>query len=247
MAKLLVVEGSVIVRGVFKDLLKKHTDFEYDAVATYAAAKELLEKETYGYAVVERNLEDASKGEIIALCNKHNIAPLVFTKEVDEVFFESFEGAKIVDYILKQKYNNITHVIQRLKQLQSNKNITVLVVSDSRTYGSYLKQNLNIHKFNVLSATNNQEAYEKIEKNPDISLMIVDNIEPNIYALELIENIRQRRNKESLKILVLADKTNSFLTSSLLNTGANDYIVKPFSRDEFYVRVYQNIQTISLN
>ena len=133
MAKLLVVEGSVIVRGVFKDLLKKHTDFEYDAVATYAAAKELLEKETYGYAVVERNLEDASKGEIIALCNKHNIAPLVFTKEVDEVFFESFEGAKIVDYILKQKYNNITHVIQRLKQLQSNKNITVLVVSDSRT------------------------------------------------------------------------------------------------------------------
>ena len=247
MTKLLVVEGSVIVRGVFKELLVKHTDFEYDAVATYAEAKELLEKETYGYAVVERNLEDASKGEIIALCNKHNIAPLVFTKEIDEVFFESFEGAKIVDYILKQKYNNITHVIQRLKQLQANKNITVLVVSESSTFGSYLKQNLNIHKFNVLSATNNQEAYERIETNPDISLMIVDNIEPNINALELIENIRQRRNKDSLKILVLADKTNSFFTSSLLNAGADDYIVKPFSRDEFYIRVYQNIQTIPLD
>ena len=247
MAKLLVVEGSVIIRGVFKDLLEKHTDFEYDLVATYAEAKELLAKETYGYAVVERNLEDAPKGEIIALFNKHSIAPLVFTKEIDEIFFESFEGAKIVDYILKQKYNNITHVIQRLKQLQANKNITVLAVSDTSTYGSYLKQNLNIHKFNVLSAINNQEAYEKLEMNPDISLMIVDNIEPNINALELIENIRQRRNKESLKVIVLADKPNSYFTSSLLNAGADDYIVKPFSRDEFYVRVYQNIQTISLD
>lgn len=247
MPKLLVVEGSVIVRGVFKELLEKYTDFEYDLVATYAAAKELLEKDTYGYAVVERNLEDAPKGEIIALFNKHNIAPLVFTKEIDEVFFESFEGAKIVDYILKQKYNNITHVIQRLKQLQANKNITVLVVSESNTFGSYLKQNLNIHKFNVLSTTSNQKAYESIETNPDISLVIVDNIEPNINALELIENIRQRRNKDSLKILVLADKTNSYFTSSLLNAGADDYIVKPFSRDEFYVRVYKNIQTISLN
>ncbi len=247
MAKLLVVQKSVIVRGVFKELLEKNTDFEYDTVATYAQAKELLEKNTYGYGVVERNLEDAPKGEIIALFNKHNIAPLVFTKEIDEVFFDSFESAKIVDYILKQKYNNITYVVQRLKQLQANKNITVLVVSDSSTYGSYLKENLNIHNFNVLSATNNQEAYEKLEINPDISLMIVDNIEPNINALELIENIRQRKDKKSLKIMVLAEKPNLYFTSSLLNAGANDYIIKPFSRDEFYVRVYQNIKSILPN
>ena len=247
MAKLLVVQKSVIVRGVFKELLEKNTDFEYDTVATYAQAKELLEKNTYGYGVVERNLEDAPKGEIIALFNKHNIAPLVFTKEIDEVFFDSFESAKIVDYILKQKYNNITYVVQRLKQLQANKNITVLVVSDSSTYGSYLKENLNIHNFNVLSITNNQEAYEKLEINPDISLMIVDNIELNINALELIENIRQRKDKKSLKIMVLAEKPNLYFTSSLLNAGANDYIIKPFSRDEFYVRVYQNIKSILPN
>ena len=80
MAKLLVVEGSVIIRGVFKELLEKHTDFQYDLVSTYAEATELLERETYGYAVVERNLGDAPKGEIIALCNKHDIAPLVSQK-----------------------------------------------------------------------------------------------------------------------------------------------------------------------
>lgn len=247
MAKLLVVEGSVIVRGVFKELLDKNTDFDYDAVATYAEAKELLQKNSYDFGVVERNLEDASKGEIIALLNKHNIAPLVFTKEVDEMFFESFEGAQIIDYILKQKYNNITHVIQKLKQLQANKDITVLVVSDSSTYGSYLKQNLSIHNFKVLTAVNNEEVYENIETNQDISLMIIDNIKQENHALELIENIRQRKSKNSLKIIVLTDKSNSYYTSSLLNIGADDYIIKQFSRDELYIRVYQNIQTIPLD
>ena len=57
MAKLLVVEGSGIVRGVFKDLLGKHTDFDFDLVATYTEAKELLESNSYEFAVVERNLE----------------------------------------------------------------------------------------------------------------------------------------------------------------------------------------------
>lgn len=247
MTKLLVVEGSIIVRGVFKELLDKSTNFTYDIVATYSEAKELLQKGAYNLGVVERNLEDAPKGEIIALLNKHGIAPLVFTKEIDEVFFESFESAKIVDYILKQKYNNITHVVQKLQQLQENTNTTILVVSSSHTYANYLKENLNLHNFNVLNATNSEEVSLKIDNSPEISLVIVDNQEQHIHSIELIENIRQRRANKELKILVLADKSNSYLTSSLLNAGADDYLIKQFSRDEFYIRVYQNIKTISLD
>lgn len=247
MAKLLVVEGSGIVRGVFKDLLSKHTDFDFDLVATYAEAKELLEINSYEFAVVERNLEDSLKGEIIALLNKHDIAPLVFTKEVDEIFFESFQSAQIVDYILKQKYNNITYVVEKLKQLQENKNKTVLVISSSHTYVNYLKQNLKLHSFNVLSATNSEEASLIIDKHPEISLLILDKQVEHKDSFELIEKIRQRRSKKELKIIVLEDKLSAYFTSSLLNNGADDFIIKPFSRDEFYTRIYQNIQTISLD
>jgi len=247
MAKLLVVEGSGIVRGVFKDLLVKHTDFDFDLVATYAEAEKLLEVNRYEFAVVERDLEDSPKGEIIALLNKHDIAPLVFTSEIDEVFFESFEGAQIVDYIVKQKYNNITYVVQKLKQLQENKERSVLVMSSSHTYGNYLKRNLNLQSFTVLSATNNEEASLIIDKHPEITLFILDKQKVHENSLELIESIRQRRSKEELKIIVLEDSLNSYFTSSLLHKGADDFIIKPFSRDEFYTRVYQKIQTIPLD
>ncbi len=242
MTKLLVVECSGIVRGVFNELLGKDGNFDFDLVATYAEAQELLKSNKYQLAVVERNLEDAPKGEIIALLNKHDIAPLVFTTEIDEVFFESFESAQISDYILKQKYNNITYVVEKLKELQENKNRTVLVVSSSHTYVNYLKRNLELHNFSVLSATELQSASLVMDEHPETELVVLDK-HPN--SLEWIETIRQRKNAQELKIVVIDDKLNAYSTSSLLNSGADDFIIKPFSRDEFYVRVYQNLKTSS--
>jgi putative two-component system response regulator len=247
MAKLLVVEGSNIVKGVFKDLLDSEDSFEYELAGTYEEAKALLEKTTYEYAVVERVLSDAPNGEIIALLNKHNVAPLLFTKEIDENFFESFEGAKLVEYILKHKYNNVTNVIEKLKQLQKNKQITVLIASDSNIYNLYLKQNLNLHSFKVLSAANNVEVLNKMQLHPEISFVILDAKSIYLDPLEIIKKIRYYKKSNQLKILQIVTESNSFQTSTLLSAGADDFIVKPFSRHEFYTRIYQNIQNISLS
>ena len=241
MAKLLVVEGSNIVKGVFKELLDKDGSFDYELAGTFAEAKALLQKSRYEYAVVERILSDAPKGEIIPLLNKYNVAPLLFTKEIDEDFFESFEGAQIVEYILKHKYNNITHVMEKLKQLQENKKITVMVVSDSHIYSTYLKQNLNLHSFKVLNASNNEELLEKLELHPEVSLLILDSQSTYLNPLVVIDKIRNYLKSSQLKILQIVEDVNAYETSTLLSAGADDFIVKPFSRHEFYTRIYQNI------
>lgn len=244
MAKLLVVQESVIVVSLFKKLLDLRSDFEYDLVNTYAEARVLLSKSRYEFAVVERILSDAPNGEIIALFNKHNIAPLVFTKDVDEDFFESFEGAQIVDYVLKQKHNSVATAIEKLEQLKANKNITILVVSESKIYLRYIKQNLNLHNFKVFTVLNAEEAYEKIELHPETSLMILDTHKNTQNELEIINTIRGKNIVPELRILTLVDETNSYATSSLLHHGADDFLVKQFSRDEFYIRIYQNINKI---
>ena len=244
MSKLLIVEDSIIVQAVFKKLLDEINNFDYDLVSSYDEAKKLLSSRRYEYAVVEHILKDAPNGEIIALFNKHHLAPLVFTKTIDEDFFDDFEGAQIVDYIKKVKYNNEVNVIKKLLQLQKNKQTTVLVVSDSRIYSSYLKQNLNLHSFKVFNASNNEESYEKLELHPEASLLIVDSSEPYVNRLEVVQNARKKYNSDELKIIVLVNETNSYETSQLLSAGADDYIVKDFSRAEFYVRVYQNINNL---
>lgn len=244
MSKLLIVQESILVQAVFKELLDEIDNFAYDLVSSYAEAKKLLSTTRYEYGVVEHNLKDAPNGEIIALFNKHHLAPLVFTKTITEDFFDDFEGAQIVDYVKKVKHKNEAMVIQKLLQLQKNKKKTVVVVSDSVIFSSYLKQNLNLHSFKVFSASNNEEAEEKLQLHPETSLLIVDSDGPYVKSLEVVESARKLYSSQTLKIVTLVNETNSYETSQLLNAGANDYLVKDFSRAEFYVRVYQNINNL---
>ena len=245
MSKLLIVEDSIIVQAILKDLLDEIALFDYDFASNYEEAKVLLSKQRYEYSVVERVLKDASHGEIIALLNKHHLAPIVFTNHINEDFFDDFEGAQIVEYIQKVKHNNEITVVKRLQQLQQNKQITVVVVSDSIIYSHYLKQNLNLHGFKVFNVKNNEEAYEKIDLHPETSLLIVDSNEPYVDPMKVVTYIRESKSSDTLKIIVLSEEPNSFFTSSLLHVGADDYLIKDFSRDEFYTRVYQNINKLS--
>ena len=244
MSKLLIVEDSVIVRGLLKNILDEIVEFEYDLVATYKEAKKLLTSKRYEFAVTARILKDAPNGEIIPLFNKHNIAPIVFTNYIDEDFFENFESSNIVDYIKKSENYNILDVVQRLKQLHINKTTTALVFSESKIYQQYLKQNLNIHSFKVFTSFTYEEAYSKLDLHPEISLFIIDTNQSHEKTLKLIEYVKSIDKINKMKIIVLVDEANLYQTSELLKFGADDYIVKQFSRDEFYIRVYQNINKV---
>ncbi len=244
MAKLLIVEDSIIVQALFKELLDVGNTFEYDIAKSFEEAKSLLKCKRYEYAVVERILKDAPNGEVIALLNSHNIAPLVFTNHIDEDFFDEFEGAKIVSYIKKIRFNNEVNVIKQLKQLQANKQTKILVASDSKIYSTYLRENLKLHNFKVVNAHNDEEVHERLALHPDISLLVLDSNEPYLNSLEIVKKIRKTAQNNELKILTLVDSSNSFVTSTQLHNGSDDYLIKDFSRDEFYVRVYQNINKL---
>jgi cyclic di-GMP phosphodiesterase len=246
MAKLLIIEDSKTLCMVFDELLNKYTNFDFDIAMTYEEARMFLSQTRYEFAVADMNLPDAHNGEIIALLNKHNVAPIVFTAIFDESFREGFETARIVDYVLKERFENIIYVVEKLKQLEANKEKFVLVVDDSALYASFLKQNFLLHHFKVISASNGKEALEKLELHPEIDLVITDYHMPVMDGLEFVREIRKTRSRKELSIIVLTSDTNSYTTSRFLKDGANDYITKPFSRDEFYARIYQNMETVGL-
>lgn len=246
MSKLLIIEDSKMLCKIFDELLTKYTDFDFDIAQTYQEAKNFVKKTRYEFAVADMNLPDANSGEIIPLLNKYNIAPIVFTGIFDEAFREGFETSNIVDYVLKERYENILYVVEKLKQLELNKTKTVLVVDDSTLYSNFLKQNLLLHHFKVVTAPNGKEALAKLELHPDIELVITDYHMPVMNGLEFVRKARKKKNKKELAIITLTSDTNSYTTSRFLKEGANDYITKPFSRDEFYSRIYQNIEVVAM-
>jgi putative two-component system response regulator len=63
-------------------------------------------------------------------------------------------------------------------------------------------------------------------------------------GLELTQKIRQI--KESQKLPILALTSDADAASNFLSEGVSDYLTKPFSRDEFYEKVYQSMGTLEL-
>jgi putative two-component system response regulator len=229
-----------------RDILDKFTDFKYDFAYTYAEAEALLKKYTYDFSVVDLNLPDATSGQSIPLVNRYGIAPIIFTGLLSDDIRDTFESSNIVDYVLKERYDNILYVIEKLLQLQANRKKKVLIVEDSFTYRYYLKNNLSMHQFNIYEASHGKDALDIIAKHPDIELVLTDYHMPVMDGLELTRKIRKKFSKKDMAIIALSSETKSYITSKFLKEGANDFITKPFSRDEFYARIYQNIDELEI-
>jgi diguanylate cyclase (GGDEF)-like protein len=73
---------------------------------------------------------------------------------------------------------------------------------------------------------------------------------PVMNGLELTKNIRENHTKNELNIIALSSNEKDDITAAFLKNGANDYIQKPFSKEEFSCRInnsidaLENIQTI---
>ena len=244
MAKVLIVENDSITANNFIQMFKIYDEFDVDVVGQLSEAKKLLANQRYEFGVADLEIGNEENGETIALFNKCNVSPIVFTNKIDEEFIEAFESANIVDYIVKSRYRSTNNVVDKLRQLIYNKKTKILIISNTQTYSNYLKQNLEIHNFQVLIAKNSQESLEKLKLHEDMDLVITEYDLPYVNGLELVKKIRKTRSKLDLNILVLVEETNSYLTSCFLNEDANDFLVKQFSRDALYSRVYQNVPLI---
>jgi len=246
MSRLLIVEEDSTLCTIFKQLLDTENTFQVDIVQTYKEAQVYLNRYRYEFSVVSRTLPDATEGKIIALLNKYNVAPIVYATEIDEDFIESYESASIVEYILRHRYANVEHVVARLRELQKNKKRLVVIAHKSEIYARYLKQNLLLHNFQVIVTHTAPEAIKKLELHPLADILIVDNELKQLAGLdgfdgiELVKRVK-KLNLQNLKIISLASESNAYITSRFLNEGADDYLINQYSRDEFYIRIYQNL------
>lgn len=112
----------------------------------------------------------------------------------------------------------------------------VLVVDDSRSVRTILGRILRKQGATVLECTNGIEALEKIESEP-IDLVITDFVMPKMDGLEMCRRVRQGLHLLDLPIVILTAAGEYSVVIEAIKAGANDYLVKPFSREELLSRV----------
>lgn len=112
----------------------------------------------------------------------------------------------------------------------------VLVVEDEAALATMLRYNLEKQGFRVEEAADGQEALTRIsEAQPD--LVLLDWMLPVMSGIEVCRQIRRRPNTRDLPVIMVTARTEDQDAVRGLNTGADDYVTKPFNMDALLARM----------
>jgi len=107
-----------------------------------------------------------------------------------------------------------------------------LVVDDSRAVRMILSKTLRELGFEVLQAANGVEALDVMARNGEsVQLALVDWNMPEMNGIELVRRLRAQSRYDRLRLMMVTTETEIERITSALEAGANEYIMKPFSRE----------------
>ncbi|MFM1814509.1 MAG: Phosphate regulon transcriptional regulatory protein PhoB [Pseudomonadota bacterium] len=112
----------------------------------------------------------------------------------------------------------------------------VMIVEDDSALSELLRYNLEAESFKVVETDNGDDAEIMIaEERPD--LMVLDWMLPSVSGIELCRRLRAKTQTRAIPILMLTARGEETDRIRGLETGADDYMVKPFSVPELIARV----------
>ena len=113
---------------------------------------------------------------------------------------------------------------------------TVLVVEDEPSQREVLAYNLEAEGFVVVQAENGEEALILVEEvAPDI--IVLDWMLPNVSGIEVCRRLKMRAETRGVPVIMLSARSEEVDKVRGLETGADDYMVKPYSMVELLARV----------
>ena len=255
--RLLVVEDNDIERRSVVDLLL-HEDIEITATATGREALQALDAGTFDCCVIDLRLPDMSGFELLDRIQGdpviRDLPVVVFTgKDLSEAEEERLRAAAksvvLKDVQSPERLFDETALFlhrvvadlpeakqQLLERLHGSNEVLrkrkVLVVDDDARNIFALTTVLENHEMDVLSATNGRQAIELIEQTPDLSVVLMDIMMPEMDGYETMREIRKDPRLRTLPILALTAKAMKGDREKCLEAGASDYVAKPVNTDQ---------------
>ncbi|MFA3915604.1 phosphate regulon transcriptional regulator PhoB [Ruegeria hyattellae] len=120
---------------------------------------------------------------------------------------------------------------------------TVLVVEDEPAQREVLGYNLEAEGFRVVKAENGEDALLLVEEdNPDI--IVLDWMMPNLSGIEVCRRLKIRPDTRGIPVIMLSARSEEVDKVRGLETGADDYVVKPYSVAELMARVRTQLRRV---
>ncbi len=244
MERILVVEDNKALANLMTKKLKDSLHFEVDVAYKLSEAKLFLHKYQYFVTLLDINLPDAPNGEVVDYVLEKGQHAIVLSGNIDKEFRKKMLQKNIIDYVNKGGIDDINYIISTIERLYKNQKHKVLVVDDSMVFRKQMEGFLTNLFYKVYTVAHGEEALGMLQAHPEISLIITDYNMPVMNGLELVHEVRRDKTKNDLCIIAISGNNDEEVNALFLKYGANDYIKKPFSKEEFSCRVNNSVEAL---
>ena len=244
MEKILIVEDNKALSKLIAKKISQNIEFEVDVAYSLREAEILAGKNSYFMALLDLNLPDAPNGEVVDYMLTKKIPSIVLTGNVDKQIRDEILKKDVIDYVYKGNMDDVNYIFQLIERLSKNREYKVIVVDDSIVIRNEIKRMLKLQLYKVFSAAHGEEALVYIKDNPDIKLVLTDFNMPVIDGFELTKTLREEYSKMEMSIIGITANSDEMISSKFLKIGANDFINKPFTREELVCRVNNAIESL---
>ncbi len=245
---ILIVDDSKTILKSLKHSIESKLDITVHTATSMKECADLIlkHKGKFTLALLDYNLPDAPNGEIVSFVKKFKIPSILLTGSILEKENTVFQNTNLIDYIIKDGSNAIDYSVSVVKRFILNESIEILVVDDSKTFAAKM-QGLCL-KYNLKALVNYsaKDALETIKQRPNIKLILVDYMMPEMNGLEFTKELRKSYKKDEVAIIALSGTSEREIVASFLKYGANDFLYKDFCDEEFFGRINNNLEVLEL-
>ncbi|MEG3184913.1 diguanylate cyclase [Novilysobacter erysipheiresistens] len=245
--RVLLIENSRFYAEMLVVELRERLQLEVVVAPTLAAARAALSSgQGFFLALTGLVLADGDHQQIAKLLVGHGVPMVVVTGVYEETARERMARLPVIDYVLKETPGSIDYLVWLVRRLQHNRRITALVVDRSDSGRTHVAALLKLYGFSVTLAADAASGLRALDADPAIRLLVVDHNLPDMDGIEFTRRARQDRPRDMLSIIGSSASAGPSQIARFLKHGASDFVAKPFSREEFFCRISQNIDNLEL-
>lgn len=244
-SKILIVEDNKALAKLIAKKMEDNTEMQVDVAHSLAEAQAFLTKaKDYFITLLDLNLPDAPNGEVVDFVASKGLPIIVLTGSMDDKTRETFMDKDIVDYVYKGNMSDVNYIFHMIDRLKNNKQYKVMVVEDVMQTRNDVKKILQNLQFQVFTAAHGEEAMNYFADNSDIKLVVSDYGMPVKDGLEVLKELREQKDKNELGVIMMTSANENVSGAVFLKNGANDFIAKPFLKEELICRVNNTIENM---
>ncbi|MBF0274299.1 MAG: hybrid sensor histidine kinase/response regulator [Nitrospinae bacterium] len=250
--KILIIDDSLITRDFIKKELSSIEGVEFIEATSGREGIDKTIKFLPDVVTMDVNMPDINgidaASQIRSNENTSNI-PIIFITglRAEEVKKQAFEAGAVEFFVKPFPKGALKNYIEKLDKVDELlEGMNILSVDDSKITRDLITRILNSKGAKTLSAADGIEALEVMKNNP-IDVIILDIVMPNMNGMDLCRHIRKDLNNQEIPIIVLASLNEQAVEIEAIEAGVDDFLAKPFSREELIARIKNYSRVVSLN